>query len=161
MIDKYDNLIVVQTFSKSRSLAGIRLGVALGSKEAISHLYDVKNSFNSYPIDYITQQIALASILDDQDTKNKCSKIIETREFTKTKLKELGFKVTDSYANFVFTRHPEIDGKELFLALRKKGIIVRHWDKERIGQYLRISIGTMEQMKIMLEFLSEYIEKRS
>ena len=161
LIDKYDNLIVVQTFSKSRSLAGIRLGVALGSKEAISHLYDVKNSFNSYPIDYITQQIALASILDDQDTKNKCSKIIETREFTKTKLKELGFKVTDSYANFVFTRHPEIDGKELFLALRKKGIIVRHWDKERIGQYLRISIGTMEQMKIMLEFLSEYIEKRS
>ena len=116
---------------------------------------------NSYPIDYITQQIALASILDDQDTKNKCSKIIETREFTKTKLKELGFKVTDSYANFVFARHSEIDGKELFLALRKKGIIVRHWNKERIDQYLRISIGTMEQIKIMLEFLSEYIEKRS
>ena len=77
------------------------------------------------------------------------------------KLKELGFKVTDSYANFVFARHPEIDGKELILALRKKGIIVRHWNKERIDQYLRISIGTMEQMKIMLEFLSEYIEKRS
>ena len=91
----------------------------------------------------------------------KIQKIIETREFTKTKLVELGFKVTDSYANFVFVRHPEIDGEELFLALREKGIIVRHWNKERINQYLRISIGTMEQMKIMLEFLSEYIKKRS
>lgn len=159
LIDKYDNLVVVQTYSKSRSLAGIRLGVALGSQEAIQHLYDVKNSFNSYPIDYVTQQVALASILDDQDTKAKCTKVINTRERVKQSLTELGFIVPDSYANFVFVRHPEIDGQELFMALRKEGIIVRHWSKERIDQYLRISIGTDEDMDIMLKFLKEYLKK--
>jgi histidinol-phosphate aminotransferase len=159
LINKYDNLVVIQTYSKSRSLAGIRLGVALGNKEAISHLYDVKNSFNSYPIDYITQQIALASILDDQDTKQKCAKIIKTREKTKQKLKELGFVVPDSYANFVFVKHPDVDGQELFMALRKEGIIVRHWNKERIDQYLRITIGTDDQMDALLEFLEKYLKK--
>ena len=159
LIDKYDNLIVVQTYSKSRSLAGIRLGVALGNKEAIKHLYDVKNSFNSYPIDYISQQVALASILDQEDTKNKCQKIIKTREFTKLKLKELGFIVPDSYANFVFVKHPDVDGQELFLALRKEGIIVRHWKKERIDQYLRITIGTDEQMQVLIDFLTRYLKK--
>lgn len=159
LINKYDNLVVIQTYSKSRSLAGIRLGVALGNQEAISHLYDVKNSFNSYPIDYITQQIALASILDDQDTKLKCAKIIKTREITKQKLKELGFIVPDSYANFVFVKHPEVDGQELFLALRQEGIIVRHWNKERIDQYLRITIGTEAQMEMLIQFLTNYLKK--
>ena len=159
LINKYDNLVVIQTYSKSRSLAGIRLGIALGNKEAISHLYDVKNSFNSYPIDYITQQIALASILDDQDTKAKCAKIIKTREMTKERLKELGFIVPDSYANFVFVKHPDVDGQELFMALRKEGIIVRHWNKERIDQYLRITIGSDEQMEVMLQFLTKYLNK--
>lgn len=159
LINKYDNLIVIQTYSKSRSLAGIRLGVALGNKEAISHLYDIKNSFNSYPIDYITQQIALVSILDDQDTKQKCAKIIKTREKTKQRLKELGFIVPDSYANFVFVKHPEVDGQELFLALRQEGIIVRHWNKERIDQYLRITIGTEDQMEVLIQFLTNYLNK--
>lgn len=159
LIQKYDNLVVIQTFSKSRSFAGARLGVALGSKEAISHLYDVKNSFNSYPIDYITQQIALASVLDSQDMKNKCQMIIKTRERTKTKLKELGFVVPDSYANFVFVKHPQIDGEQLFLALRKAGIIVRHWKKPLIDQYLRITIGTDQQMDRLFEFLENYIHE--
>lgn len=159
LINQYNNLIVIQTYSKSRSLAGIRLGVALGNKEAISHLYDVKNSFNSYPIDYITQQVALTSILDDQDTKVKCAKIINTREMTKQRLKELGFIVPDSYANFVFVKHPDVEGHELFMALRKEGIIVRHWNKEKIDQYLRITIGTDEQMEIMLQFLKKYLKK--
>lgn len=159
LINKYNNLIVVQTYSKSRSLAGIRLGVALGNQEAIKHLYDVKNSFNSYLIDYITQQVALASILDDQDTKTKCAKIIKTREMTKQRLIELGFIVPDSYANFVFVKHPEVDGQELFMALRKEGIIVRHWNKKKIDQYLRITIGTDEQMDIMLRFLTTYLKK--
>lgn len=157
LIDKYDNLIVIQTYSKSRSLAGIRLGVALGNKNAIKYLYDVKNSFNSYPIDYITQQVALTSILDDQDTKSKCAKIIKTREIAKDRFKQLGFIVTDSYANFVFVKHPEIDGEELFLAFRKEGIIVRHWNKEPISQYLRITIGTDEQMDKLFEFLEQYL----
>lgn len=161
LIKKYDNLVVIQTFSKSRSFAGARLGVALGSEEAISHLYDVKNSFNSYPIDYITQQVALASVLDSQDMKKKCQMIISTRERTKIKLKELGFIVPDSYANFVFVKHPQIDGEELFLALRKVGIIVRHWNKPRIDQYLRITIGTDEQMDRLFAFLENYIHEKS
>lgn len=161
LINKYDNLVVIQTFSKSRSFAGSRLGVALGSKEAIKHLYDVKNSFNSYPIDYITQQIGLASVLDSQDMKNKSEIIIKTREKFKKDLKELGFIVPDSYANFVFVRHPKIDGKELFLALRKEGIIVRHWDNELINQYLRITIGTDEQMAVVTNFLKAYIKEIS
>lgn len=159
LINKYDNLIVTQTYSKSRSLAGIRLGIALGSKEAIKHLYDVKNSFNSYPIDYLAQQVCLASILDDQDTKTKCAKVIKTREWVKEELKQLGFIVPDSYANFVFVKHPDIPGEELFLALRKVGIIVRHWNQPRIEEYLRISIGTDEQMKRLISFLKKYLQK--
>lgn len=159
LINKYDNLIVTQTYSKSRSLAGIRLGIALGSKEAIKHLYDVKNSFNSYPIDYLAQQVCLASILDDQDTKTKCAKVIKTREWVKEELKQLGFIVPDSYANFVFVKHPDISGEELFLALRKVGIIVRHWNQPRIEEYLRISIGTDEQMKRLISFLKKYLQK--
>ena len=159
LINKYDNLIVTQTYSKSRSLAGVRLGIALGNKEAIKHLYDVKNSFNSYPVDYIAQQVCLASILDDQDTKAKCAKVIKTREMTKARLKELGFIVPDSFANFVFVKHPDVDGQALFMAMRQAGIIVRHWNKERIDQYLRISIGTDEEMGAMLDFLEDYLSK--
>lgn len=160
LIHQYDNLVVIQTFSKSRSFAGARLGVALGNKEAISHLYDVKNSFNSYPIDYITQQIGLVSVLDSQDMKEKCQKVIKTREYTKVKLKELGFVVPDSYANFVFVKHPDVDGEELFLALRKEGIIVRHWNKPLIDQYLRITIGTDQQMEELLNFLETYLKQK-
>ena len=159
LINKYDNLVVIQTFSKSRSLAGTRLGIALGSQEAISHLYDVKNSFNSYPIDYITQLVATTSVLDSADMKEKCAKIIKTREYTKTKLKELGFVVPDSYANFVFVKHPDVDGEKLFLDLRKEGIIVRHWNKPLINQYLRITIGTDQQMERMFNFLEIYLKK--
>lgn len=161
LIEKYDHLVVIQTFSKSRSFAGARLGVALGSEEAIAHLYDVKNSFNSYPIDYVTQQIALASVLDSQDMKTKCQKVMNTRERTKKKLKELGFIVPDSYANFVFVKHPDIDGEELFLALRKEGIIVRHWNQPRIDQYLRITIGTDQQMNRLFDFLERYINEKN
>lgn len=160
LIHQYENLVVIQTFSKSRSFAGARLGVALGNKEAISHLYDVKNSFNSYPIDYITQQIGLVSVLNSQDMKEKCQKVIKTREYTKTKLKELGFVVPDSYANFVFVKHPKIDGEELFLALRKEGIIVRHWNKPLIDQYLRVTIGTDQQMERFFEFLENYLNQK-
>lgn len=160
LIHQYENLVVIQTFSKSRSFAGARLGVALGNKEAISHLYDVKNSFNSYPIDYITQQIGIVSVLNSQDMKEKCQKVIKTREYTKTKLKELGFVVPDSYANFVFVKHPKIDGEELFLALRKEGIIVRHWNKPLIDQYLRVTIGTDQQMERFFEFLENYLNQK-
>lgn len=159
LIDRYNNLVVIQTFSKSRSFAGARLGVALGSEEAISRLYDVKNSFNSYPIDYLTQQLALASVLDSQDMKEKCQKIIATREKTKVRLQDMGFTVPDSYANFVFVKHPDFDGQQLFKALRKQGIIVRHWNKPLIDQYLRITIGTDEEMERLFQFLENYIQQ--
>lgn len=159
LINKYDNLVVTQTFSKSRSLAGSRLGIALGNKEAIKHLYDVKNSFNSYPVDCINQEVAKVSVLDSQDMKAKCSKVIETRERFKDELKQLGFIVPDSYANFVFVSHPNISAKKLFLDLKAAGIIVRHWNKPLISEYLRISIGTDDEMDTLVDFLKEYINK--
>lgn len=159
LLDKYDNLLIIQTYSKSRSLAGIRIGVALGSKEAITHLNNVKNSFNSYPIDYIAQQVALTSVLDSNHFKENAKKIIITREHCKKELSKLGFIVLDSYANFVFVRHPNIDAKELFLTLKENQIIVRHFNVPRINQYLRITIGTDEQMKVLLDFLNTYCNK--
>lgn len=152
LLDKYDNLLIIQTYSKFRSLAGIRLGIALGNQELMSRLYDVKNSFNSYPIDSLAQAIGLASIQDSDYIKANAKKIIHTREYTKQALKELGFVMPDSYANFIFAKHPDYDAKELFTKLREKGILVRYFNKPRINQYLRITIGTQEQMeKLVLE----------
>ena len=153
--------IVINTTNKILKDKNVRYALQHATnKEAISHLYDVKNSFNSYPIDYITQQIGLVSVLNSQDMKEKCQKVIQTREYTKTKLKELGFVVPDSYANFVFVKHPKIDGEELFLALRKEGIIVRHWNKPLIDQYLRVTIGTDQQMERFFEFLENYLNQK-
>lgn len=157
LLDTYDNLIIIQTYSKSRSLAGIRLGVALGNKEAIAKLYDVKNSFNSYPIDYVAQKVGIASVLDQPYFEEQCQKIIKTREIFKQSLIQLGFIVPDSYANFVFVKHPTVDAKALALALREQGIIVRHWSTNKIDQYLRITIGTDEQMQKVIKFLKNYL----
>lgn len=151
LLKKYDNLLVIQTFSKFRSLAGIRLGVAFGNKELISKLYDVKNSFNSYPVDRLAQAVGKASVEDSDYIKENALKIINTRERVSQRLKELGFVMTDSYANFIFIKHPSIDGKEIFDKLRSKGIVVRWFNKPRINQYLRITIGTDEEMNRLLE----------
>lgn len=156
LIEKYDNLVVVQTFSKSRSLAGLRIGVAIGSSVAIRALNDVKNSFNSYPVDMIAQKLALVSVEDSNDMKEKAIKIIKTREYTTSSLEELGFKVLPSYANFVFASHEDFDAKTLMLDLKKEGIIVRHFNKPRINQFLRITIGTQEQMEELISFLTAY-----
>lgn len=159
LLSKYENIVIIQTYSKSRSLAGIRLGVALGNEEVISKLYDVKNSFNSYPIDTLTQKIGLASVEDQIYFEEQCQKIITTREWFKKELTMLGFIVPDSYANFVFVKHPLLDGEELFKNLRAKSIVVRHWNAKDIDQYLRITIGTDEQMKKVISCLQEYIKK--
>lgn len=151
LLKKYDNLLVIQTFSKFRSLAGIRLGTAFGNKEIISKLYDVKNSFNSYPVDRLAQVIGKASIEDSDYIKENARKIIKTREKVSKRLKELGFEMTNSYSNFIFIKHPRIDGEVLFNKLRNKGIVVRWFNKPRINQYLRITIGTDEQMDKLLE----------
>lgn len=155
LLKKYPNLLIIQTFSKFRSLAGIRLGVALGNKELISKLYDVKNSFNSYPIDSLAQTIGKASMEDSDYIKENAQKIIKTREWTKKELKKLGFMMPDSYSNFIFACHPQYDGEKLFKELRKRGILVRHFKKPRIDQYLRITIGTQKQMEQLIDELKD------
>jgi len=157
LLEKYPNLLIIQTFSKFRSLAGIRLGVALGNQELISKLYDVKNSFNSYPIDSLAQAIGKASVEDSEYIKDNAKKIIETREWTKNELKKLGFVMPDSYSNFIFASHPQYDGEKLFLELRKRGILVRYFHKPRIDQYLRITIGTQQQMEKLVDELKDIL----
>lgn len=157
LLNQYPNLLITQTFSKFRSLAGIRLGVALGNQEIISKLYDVKNSFNSYPIDSLAQVIGKASIEDSAYIRENAQKIIETREYTKKELKALGFVMPDSYANFIFVSHPDYDAKELFGLLRERGILVRYFDKPRINQYLRITIGTQAQMETFIQVMKDIL----
>lgn len=159
LLKNYDNLLVVQTFSKFRSLAGIRLGVALGNQEVIAKLYDVKNSFNSYPIDSLAQIVGKASMDDSEYIKENAKKIIQTREYTKRELKKLGFIMPDSYANFIFVKHPCFDAEQLFLSLRESGILVRYFKKPRIDQYLRITIGTQAEMEILVKTVSQLLVK--
>ena len=158
LLKKYPQLLIIQTFSKFRSLAGIRLGVALGNEEVIQKLYDVKNSFNSYPIDSLAQVIGQASMDDSDYIKANAQKIIETREYTKKALKELGFVMPDSYANFIFVKHPLYDAEVLFKKLREKGILVRYFNKPRINQYLRITIGTQAQMETLVNEITAIIK---
>ena len=158
LLKKHDNLLVIHTFSKFRSLAGSRLGVALGNEELISHLYDVKNSFNSYPIDALAQVIGEASIQDSDVIKEHAKKIVATRERTKQSLKEMGFTMTDSYSNFIFIHHDDFDAEYIFKELRKKHIIVRYFNAPRINQYLRVTIGNDEEMDAFLDAVKEIIQ---
>ena len=158
LLDKYDNLLVVQTFSKSRSMAGSRIGFAIGSKELIAYLNDVKYSFNSYTMDAITIVLGKAAVEDRTYFEQTCQKVMETREWTKEQLRKLGFVFGDSQSNFLFVTHPNIEAETLFAALRGQNIIVRHFSKpERIRNFLRITIGTPEEMQTLVEFLKEYI----
>ena len=159
LIQKYPNLLITQTFSKYRSLAGIRLGVALGSQEVIARLYDVKNSFNSYPIDRLAQVIGLASMEDSEYIQQNAQKIIETREYTKLELKKLGFVMPDSKANFIFVKHPHYDAQKLFQQLREKGILVRYFHQPRIEQYLRVTIGTQKQMEKLIDTVKKILNQ--
>ena len=156
LLEHYDNLLIIQTFSKSRSLAGLRIGVAYGNRDAIKALQNVKNSFNSYPVDYIAQHLATASVLDHEDMLYKAKKVITAREYTIKELRQLGFEVLESKTNFVFARHPQLEAEKLLADLRAAGIIVRHFNQPRIDQFLRISIGTITQMEELIKFLKEY-----
>lgn len=155
LISMYDNLLVVHTLSKSRALAGLRIGLAMGCKELIEGLVRVKDSFNSYPLDTLAQVAAEAAILDTQYFNDTRQKIIETREWTQRKLRELGVKVQDSMANFLFVSIPGISGPEALLKLREQGILVRNFSMPKISDWLRITIGTKEDM----EFLVQTIKK--
>jgi len=152
---KYPNLLVVQTFSKSRSLAGARLGFAIGSKELIEDLNRIKYSTNPYNVNRLTMAAGVAALEAEDYYKTNCQKIMETRTFTATALEELGFRVIPSQANFVFAAHPEMDGEKLYLALKKRGILVRHFSSERMRNYNRITIGTREQMQLLIDTIKE------
>ena len=159
LVKKYDNVIVVQTFSKSRSMAGSRIGFAISNEKVIKYLNDVKYSFNSYTMDALTIELGTAAILDKEYFEMTRNKIIETREWTKEELKKLGFHFGDSKSNFIFASHETIPAVELFEALREADIYVRYFKKpERINNYLRISIGTQEEMEEFIAFLKQYIK---
>ena len=157
LISKYDNLLVVQTFSKSRSLAGMRIGYAFGSKELIRYLNEAKKSFNSYTMNTVTIAMGVEAVKDDAYFQETIRKVIATREWTKEELRRLGFVFQDSRSNFIFASHPDYPAKELFAALKQQGIYVRYFEKPRIDNYLRISIGTEEEMKTLLSFLKQYV----
>ena len=145
LIEKYDNLLVVQTFSKSRSMAGMRIGFAMGNPELIQYLNDVKYSFNSYTMSRVAIECGVEAV---------------TREWSKEELKKLGFSFTDSKANFIFATHEKVPAKEIFQALREANIYVRYFQAPRIDNYLRITIGTEEEMKALFEFLETYLNCR-
>lgn len=156
-VDKYDNLMVVQTFSKSRAMAGMRIGFAIANEKMIRFLKDVKFSFNSYTMNMPAILAGEAAILDDAYFKEIVGKIIKTREWTKEQLKRLDFTFTDSKSNFLFATHKRVPAKEIFLALKENNIYVRYWNKSRIDNYLRITIGTDEQMQVLVNFLEKYL----
>ncbi len=158
LIDKYENLLVVQTFSKSRAMAGMRIGFAMGSKKLIQYLKDAKFSFNSYTLNMPTIEMGVEAVTDDAYFKEITGKIISTRERIKKEMKALGFAFTDSASNFLFAAHKEKSAEEIFNALKENGIYVRYWKKPRISNYLRITIGTDEQMDQMISFLKEYLK---
>ena len=157
LIDKYDNLLVVQTFSKSRALAGIRIGMAFGQKKIIDYLKDVKFSFNSYTLNPLTIAVGAAALKDDAYFKDITAKTIATRERMKKELKRLGFSFADSKTNFVFATHEKLPAEEIFKYLKENNIYVRYWNKPRINNHLRISVGTDEEAKILINALEELL----
>ena len=157
LISKYDNLLVVQTFSKSRSMAGMRIGFACGNPVLIKYLNDVKYSFNSYTMNRTSLAAGVAAIGDRDYFEDTCQKIMDTREWTQKELKTLGFTFQDSKANFIFAAHKTCPAKQIFEALRAKHIYVRYFAKPRIDNYLRITIGTREEMEQLIRFLKDYL----
>ena len=157
LIEKYDNLLVVQTFSKSRSLAGMRLGFAMGNEKLIRYINDVKYSFNSYTLNQTALVLGVQAIRDREYFEETCAKVIATREWTKCELKKLGFSFGDSMSNFIFATHERVPAKEIFEALREHNIFVRYFSKPRISNYLRISIGTQQEMERLTDFLAVFL----
>ena len=161
LIDKYDNLIVTQTFSKARSMAGMRIGYAISNPDLIRCLNDVKYSFNSYTMNQTSILCGVEAVKDKAYFDENVRKIVETREWAKEELAKLGFEFPDAKANFIFAKHKIYDAGKLFEALKENNIFVRHWDAPRIGQYLRITVGTREEMQTLFDFLKDYKEEKN
>ncbi len=159
LIDKYDNLLVVQTFSKSRSMAGCRIGFAMGNRELIKYLEDAKFSFNSYTMNQPSLFMGAESVKDRVYFEETVAKVVNTRERVKKQLTELGFTFPEAMGNFIFASHASVPAKEIFLALKEQDIYVRYWDKPRISNHLRISIGTDEEMDRLLDALTKILSR--
>ena len=159
LVDKYENLLVVQTFSKSRSMAGMRIGFAVGNEKLIKYMNDVKFSINSYTMNPLSQICGAEAVNDEEYFRETTGRIIETREYTKKKLTELGFTYPDSMSNFIFASHNSVDAVVIFEELKKRKIFVRYWNKPRINNHLRITIGTREEMDKLITALEEIVKK--
>lgn len=161
LISRYDNLLIVRTFSKSGGMAGARLGFVMGSKGLIADLNTLRNSNNPYNINRMSMMAGIGIFADMDYLKNCCKKIETIRAYTLEELKKLGFITTDSAANFVFVSHPSYPGKQLYLDLKERGILVRHFDSELTTDYVRISIGNEEQMKTLIDTISKLLEEKA
>ena len=157
---EYENLLVMHTYSKARSTAGARLAYAVGPAPIVEDLKKMKYSFNPYNVNRLTQVAGEAALREDAYYKEMHRRIIEARDYTKDRLRRLGFIMTESSANFVFVKHPGIGGYDLYMALKERGILVRHWGKPRISDYLRITIGTMGQMDALIATIGSILERR-
>ena len=160
LTEKYDNLLVTQTFSKSRSMAGARLGFGVACPSLIADLNAVKYSTNPYNVNSMTMAAGIGVLCDEGYTRENCEKVIETRAWAASELKRLGFEMTDSRANFIFAKHERIGGGELYAKLRERGILVRHFTKEKIADYNRITVGSREQMEELIAAISDILEER-
>ena len=156
---KYDNLLVTQTFSKSRSMAGARLGFGIGSPALIADLNMIRFSTNPYNVNSMTMAAGLGVLEDEDYTRENCKRIIENREYATSELKRLGFSMTDSKANFLFAKHESIGGGELYTKLRERGILVRHWSKPIIEDYNRITVGSLEEMQALVAAIKDILEE--
>ena len=158
LVRKYENLLVVQTFSKSRAAAGMRIGFAVGNKTLIKYLNDVKFSINSYTMNHMAIAAGVAAIEDDKYFKETVTRVINTRKWANDEFVKLGFNVLPSSTNFVFVSHKDKSAKEIFEYLKTKNIFVRYFNKDRIDNFLRITIGTDEQMKKLVDVLNDYLK---
>jgi histidinol-phosphate aminotransferase len=161
LVDKYENLLVTQTYSKSRSMAGARLGFGIGCEKLIADLNTIRYSTNPYNVNRMTEAAGVAALEENDYYMGNCRTIIENRSWTKAALEELGFAVIPSKANFLFAKHPKVDGQTLYLELKKRGVLVRHFEKSRIRDYNRITIGTLEQMNTLVLAAAEIIKEHS
>ena len=160
LIDQYENLLVTQTFSKSRSLAGARLGMAIGNEKLIADLNTIKYSTNPYNVNRMTAAAGYAALCEREWFENCVRTIRENRENAKARLQELGFTVLDSKTNFLFAKSEKVSGEELYKELKSRGVLVRHFSGERIKDYVRITVGTAEQMQILLEKTAEILKEK-
>lgn len=159
LIKKYKNLLVTRTFSKSRSMAGARLGFGVGCRELIADLNTIKYSTNPYNVNSMTAAAGLGTMTDEEYTLKNCKTIIENREYVTRELRALGFEMTDSMTNFVFAKHPRVSGEEIYKGLRERGILVRHFSTPRICEYNRITVGSLDEMRALVAAVKEILEE--